>query len=264
MCPRRNIVAHRRTGNLPSLDLAPPPHAGLSYTQSNAIMWHDPAVGITTSGSEITYLANQGSSGSAQDVQQTVSSKRPTYNASDANFNGNPTMSFDKSAFQLLEQVGTLPAAPTHAEVFLVAKGNSDPAASGAGAPFHLSNVNRPAQIPFTNGIIYVTFFQPSQLGTVNPSDSLASPFIYNESVETGMSLDANLHIHLNGSQIYALTNTNIAGGWQDPFWIGRGNHPSADRYWDGEIAELITFPHILSPTDKADVTDWLQTKHAL
>ena len=126
--PRRNVPLLRRHQTFATGESTPLP-AGYIYLASNTLIWLTAGVGVTTSGSKVSYLANQGSSGSAQDVQQTTDADRPDYNASDADFNDCPTITFDENVQESLVQVGTLPAAPSAAEIFLVAKANSDPIA---------------------------------------------------------------------------------------------------------------------------------------
>ena len=102
---------------------------------------------------------------------------------------------------------------------------------------------------------------QGAQLATVDPTDDLSQPFLYNEYITSGVS---GVHtVNLNGSQIWTRT-ANITTAWSDPFELGHGLHPSADRYWDGKIAELAVVPSVASAGDRADVVAYLTAKYDL
>lgn len=215
-------------------------------------------VGVTTAGSAVTTWANQGSTGSLQDVTQGTAANRPTLVAADAQFNGYNSISFDGDD----HLAGTGFAAGATLEAFVVARMNADPAASGAtsgflglGTPTHLQNY------PWSSdGVIYDGMLCGSTnfRNTGNPTTSLATTHCYNV-----VSTASEWTSFINGSQHFT-TGTNTAGfatSLQN-FLIG-ASPPAAILYnCAGKIALVTLFGTKLSNNYKLIMKTHISAKY--
>jgi hypothetical protein len=88
------------------------------------VLWLRADLGITEAGSGVSVWADQ--SGNGNDFVQGTDSARPPYTASDPDFNGHPSLSFDGSADHLvIDTLGSLSSASANHSLFAVLKSDT-------------------------------------------------------------------------------------------------------------------------------------------
>ena len=180
---------------------------------------------------------------------QATSTAQPIYASSV--LNGFNVVRFDGTSDWLS---GSMVTGESAYSMFAVVKVNADPAASQARSGcWDFSSAEFVSHYPFTNGIIYDNFASSVRHTTVNPAPSLASWRIYNADSAAG-----NWTSRLDGTQLFT-TATNTVG-MPSSYAIGRGE----DRWLDGDIAEFIVVPSVLSLSDRQKVEGYLAWKWGL
>ncbi|HNC56658.1 MAG TPA: phage tail protein [Leptospiraceae bacterium] len=147
----------------------------------------------------------------------------------------------------------------TEGEIFIIMKAASDPATSNIKGNYGVfgSDTTQIQHVPFTDGTIYDGFGSTARKNTGNPTNNLASFFLYN------VSTKANLFtVRINGSQHYT-TNTNTVGWTTTPRLGGQaGNFSSAG--FDGYIAAIIIYNRVLNSSERAAVRAYCAAKYSV
>lgn len=230
-------------------------HPGLAFVQANAGIWLSADTGITITGSGVSLWENQGSYGSGCDVAQSTDSERPSFNVSDANFNDQPSITFDASTNEHLSNGTGLPSAPDDGTLFVVARCVGDPGSTTTAGMFRLSASSSTQLVTFADGNIYSTFLATGGTGDRgDPTDDLENAFYYYE-VRGGTTND----LDINTTNLYSVGG-NYIPTWNDPFLVGSTR--VADRPFDGDIAEYIFIPLEVLGDDKENVRDYLDQKY--
>lgn len=143
----------------------------------------------------------------------------------------------------------------TEGEVYLVGKLVADPPADSAdsGLWYMGSAVGGAVNthFPFTDGVIYDQFGTDTRKTTVNPTDSLASTFIYNVVSKSGEWTS-----RLNGTQIFTTAINTV--GWSTAPKIGSGSSSFA---YDGYMFEVAILSVERTSGERAAIISDLSTK---
>ena len=207
---------------------------------------------VTESGGLVTSWNNQGLDDHFHSHTAT-GTQRPTYNATDANFNSEPSLTFNGTS-NFVADTSFNSTGLTEAELFLVGKIDNDPPAASAQSGISLFGSGTTSHFPFTNSSIFESFGTTLRKSVGNPTDSLASPFIYNIISQSG-EFTANI----NGSQIFT-TATNTVG-WNVGF-TRIGVSSGGSIFYDGEMVTWIVFDFILSGEQRSELYTALESKY--
>lgn len=202
------------------------------------------------------------SSGNDINAIQGTAENKPVYKINIVN--GLPVVRFNGTS-SYMSFASNFMSVYTAANVFIVAKGASDPPTSEfhAGHSFYCSDgegsvANGGSHLPYLDGNIYDTFGTTVRKTVGNPTQSLANWCIY-----TVTSAANNWKAHLNGTQIYA-TATNSTEFSVTPR-IGESGYNATgtipDYFYDGDIGEIILYADAKSDIDRAKVIAYLGTK---
>jgi hypothetical protein len=191
-------------------------------------------------------------SGNGQDgPSHWSSSVKPKYKTAANGINGKPTLWFDGIDDQLT-YFADIFSGVTAATAFIVGRMENDPPGSVNRTGFwHFGSANSNVQIPYTDGVIYDDFCSTARKDTVNPVDSMASPYVY--SVVSGPGDWRN---YLNGTLLYS-TATNTFGA-KASCDIGVSPNP---RAYHGHWGELIIYSRVLTEPERVAVETYLEDK---
>lgn len=179
-------------------------------------------------------------SGNGRHMTQSDAAKRPLYKVNI--INGKPALLFDSVDDRLT--MANVMSALTQGEIFIVLDLASDPPAGGKDGLWKMDTASQTSNVPFSStGVIFDAWGSTARKTTVNPTDSMASPCLYNVS-----SKASEWTSRLNGAQIFQ-TLVNTVGFGTAPE-IGRGTG-GGDNFLDGYCAEIRIFDHVLSGGDR-------------
>ncbi len=150
----------------------------------------------------------------------------------------------------------TIGTALTAGEIFVVAQRSVDVPLVDSESGFLLfgSDAVNASYIPYTDGTIYDGWGSTVRKATVNPTPSLASPFLYSVTSKAG-----GWTSRLNGVQIYTTATNTVGWVSTKKLWSGGGS-----SHLIGKIAEAIMFKAELSASDRALVVAYLKSRYAI
>ncbi|MDQ3640479.1 MAG: hypothetical protein M3450_03125, partial [Actinomycetota bacterium] len=233
--------------------------------QRFAYDWANPTVNgvsdprLWLRGDEITGLASGDPvaswldrSGHHNDGSQGTAARRPTWHS--GVINGHPVVRFVGTENDWLD-LPDFASAFTEAEVFCVVKVVADPP-GGVGNTSGLWRFGSSGSLthyPWTNGNVYDDCASTTRRDAGNPAPSLASWRTLNISSKAGEWI-----YRLDGTTL--LTDATNTVGWSPAPLLGTSD---AANYWlDGDVAELIIFPRVLTTSERTAVQDYLNTRY--
>jgi hypothetical protein len=213
-------------------------------------LWLNASVGVTNDSSGlVSGWADQ--SGNSNYASQSSGSHQPTIvsNAID----GNPVIQFNGSnAYLNLPDV--LPStAATQGEAFAVVKVTQDPATGDHQALWSFGSANGNESYPDSKEGIRDSFGSQLQQWLGMPVQPLTNYHIYDVSTVTN-----DWAARVNAVLIYE-TNNNPVGFRSDPKLGYNGN-----GYFAGELAEILVYNHVLTPTDRDTVGYYFNARYGL
>jgi hypothetical protein len=217
-------------------------------------MWMRADRGISLNAGNVSAWNDQ-SSNARHATQGTAGAQPPWRSGSHASaINGRPVVDFDGTA-DYLAWGNVFTTLTGGGEIFVVARGNNDPPSVGAGALWFLGSDTLTSSVPFTDGVIYDAFGSTARKTTVNPTPSLAQPFIYNVTSVAGQWTS-----RLNGTQIHT-TGTNTVG-WTTAPTLGRGGNITL--FFAGVVAEIIMTAGAMSTASRDSVLRYLRARYGI
>ena len=196
-------------------------------------------------------------SGNGSHATQATTGSKPTFKTNI--INGKPALYFTTDDYLTIPDVlGGIDG--NSAELFAVLKRDVDPPASSADAGIWAlgggaTDDGDQSVIPWTDGNVYDKTLTASRKNTGDPTDSLASPALYNV-ISTGSEWTLNI----NTVQHFT-TGTNLAAAGANAT-IGSDKQHSI--FYKGYFAELIICSAKQSSGDRASMTDALASKWAV
>lgn len=214
---------------------------------------------LITLSSGVSAWGNNGSTGSAADLSQSTSARRPSYTSSNASFGGRPTVDFASASTQYMSTTGA-PTGLSSVEAFLVLNLVADPPASATNAGlwyYSTTSAGSLTYYPFTDGVIYDASLTSARKTTVNPTPSLTSAHLYNV-----VSTSSEWTSFLNGTQLFT-TATNTVG--LSATAIVGTSHPSlTNTYLNGSIAEIAVYDNKISSGDKTNFKRYIAARYGI
>lgn len=184
-----------------------------------------------------------------------LTSVQPKYQTAANGINGKPALWFDGIDDQLTYFEDIL-AGATAATVFVVAKLENDPPSIGLSPRFgfwSFGTAPDPALVPYSDGVIYDEFCSTTRKTTANPSDSMASPFLYNV-----VSGPGDWRNYLNGTLLYSTASNTFGHLTECDIGIARRPGPVALH---GRLGEFLLYDSVLSEGKRLAVQAQLMTK---
>lgn len=215
--------------------------------------WYRADVGLTTvtggtSPTVSTWADQSGANDTQRDLQQATTGKQPTFNASDANYNGMSTISFAVGGPSDLGMRTGLYTPPDSGNIFIV--GNSDGAATNR--TFIDGDSINAYLFRSTSGTA-VQFLRSATLGATVASTS--SPHVY------------CIELNAASSKIFQDSLTASATGdpgTSIPTSLSVGFDSADGRGLNGTIAEIIMYRNILSTQDRTRVMRYLGARYGI
>jgi hypothetical protein len=171
--------------------------------------------------------------------------------------NGLPVVRFDGLyTYMTISQFATF---FTEAEIFAVAKITLDPPVDALRTGWwHMGqSATVSAEFPGTDGVIRDGFGSTTVKGTVNPAQSLTSPFIYNVSSALGRWTN-----RLNGNQLWT-TDSNIVGWHSTTIMLGT-TWAAPVRYMEGVFSRILVYNRVLTNEQRANKLAELKTLYGI
>jgi hypothetical protein len=193
-------------------------------------------------------------SGAGHDASQATGARQPTYNA--RSINGQPTVFFDASvpgAERIMSLAGSLSLSAAH--VFFVAQSVSavPPAAARSGI-WHFGTSGLTSHLPYIDSIIYDDFASNARYTCGAPVAAITSPYCYEVQAS---SVWASF---INGVSQFTNTPNTVA-------WAGSpelGGNTGTGIFFDGHLAELILYDHVLQSGERDAIVFYLNQRYAL
>ena len=192
-------------------------------------------------------------SGNGNNETQTTAIRQPRIVNSGTidKMNSLPTIYFNQTNFTS----NNFLSSATGSTFFAFTAVDNDPPTNTNGAI--LSNYDEPGNanhVPWLDGTIYESFGTNSRKTAGNPTNSLATPYLY--SVK---SLTNDYKVFINNTQFYS-TNSNTVL-FRDNILIGVSTAYGANYYYQGKISELIIYPNY---PDKDGISSNINTKYSI
>ncbi len=145
-------------------------------------------------------------------------------------------------------------------EIFLIVKADFDPGVVGVDGLYRFGSTIDPTEYCAADGTLKETFGLAAQIATgVDPIPALTSWRLYNVSVDASA-----FTIRLDGTQIYttgAHTVGFITGAYPR---IGHSAAGATTSGFVGYIAECLSYPRVLSSSERASVNNYMATRFNL
>ena len=213
-------------------------------------LWLDAsdADSITIVSGKVSQWADK--SGNARHAVQATADNQPVVGSE--TIDGKNTIRFDGSNDYLT--VSSFPTGASAYSMYAVLKVDSDPPAEAqSGFLTFDGDSSLVSHYPYTDSKVYSDFATTIRKTVGNPSPSLTSAHLLN--FDSAASLWA---CRINGTQIYT-TATNTVGMSSATNDIGRSYY-----YFDGDFAEILIFPSVLSAQNRLIVEGYLAHKWGL
>jgi hypothetical protein len=152
----------------------------------------------------------------------------------------------------------------TSGELFLVIDNDGDPPPSAqTGHPLQMGGAatSSIAHLPFTDSNIYETFGTNTRKTVGNPATSLARGAGVKYAVYNVRSASGAFSAHLDGTQIFT-TATNTVGFSAYGPYVGHANGTTDNRWYDGDVALIAVFDHVLSSGDRTLMHNYINTHY--
>lgn len=212
-------------------------------------------MGVTLSGSDVSTWANMGYKGSAQNLTQAISARRPSYTSSDANFAGNAALIFDASNSESLSGTGYTLAQPV--ELWFIARMDLDPPTlAGRTGSMLFGGPSSVTNYPWTDSVIYEGNLRTAFTTTVNPATSLTTTHCY-----TVLSDSTNWQSYLNGSLLSTKAVSFAFPTSSQSFFVGQSN-PS--YHANGRFAEILLFSATLTAPQRTNLKSYLSNRYGI
>lgn len=214
-------------------------------------LWLDAsdADSITIVSDKVTQWADK--SGNARHAVQATADNQPVVGSE--TIDGKNTIQFDGASDYLT--VSSFPTGASAYSMYAVLKIDNDPPTNATRTGFLTfdGDSSLVAHYPYTDSKVYADFATTARKTVGIPSPSLASAHLLN--FDSAASLWT---CRINGTQIYA-TTTNTVGISSATNYIGKSGN-----YFDGDFAEILIFPSVLSIQNRLIVEGYLAHKWGL
>lgn len=202
------------------------------------------------------------SSGTGNHFANGSTGNQPTYISS--GFGGKPIVRFDGTSdfvtnvnFHFLSSLPAL-------TFFFVHKIDTDPPAIVQSGFTRLGQGSL-SHYPFTDGVIYDTTGSAVRYTTGDPTFDLTRPHIYAVESTSGLwrnSFNGGAFFTFNGANTVAINDATRPNsiGVSDPSTLTGGN----ERFFDGDMAEILIYNTELTATERQDVTEYLLAKWSI
>lgn len=203
--------------------------------------------GITLNGSKVSAWADS-ISGGTHNLTQVTGSKQPTFNASDAAYNNQPSVAFDSASFQWLTSATW--ASSIAAPFSIVVIGNDD----GTAAIQQYTDAEvggSETGIIYNNSGAYDWYS-----GTVRHSAVVASssPKV----IAANFGTSGSIWVNSNSTNATANSGTNALTG------LTLGNSSSGDNELNGKMVELIVFNRALTQAEVNGIQAYATTRYGI
>lgn len=245
-----------------------PPFVGaaafLPTDLANLVLWLRSDLGVTLNGADVSAWADQ--SGEGNDAAQGTASDQPTYNASDAAFNGHPTVPFsgplDQAEFMTVAHDAALGNADDLDMILVV--GGSDFAGNG-------EYFTKWGALGNEWGLVHDTVLRHgprvrNAADTAHATATALAPTLADGTVRiTRTTIDAG------GASVTARADLGTAATAQTGAGVNTGTAPLGlgGRYQDNSwadiiFAEILIFRRILTDAERDQVYAYLSDRYAL
>lgn len=198
-------------------------------------LWLRSDLGITI-GTGVSAWADQ--SGNANNATQGTGSAQPTYNASDANYNGRPTLSFAAASSQMMSLVALFPAQPFTAYVV------GESATTAGNKEFFGDSTNN------------VTLFVSSSVWSIFAGSVVASANgTSTKQAFSGVFNGASSALYINSSASAAASGN---AGASNPAGTEQIGSSGGANFLNGKIAEVIIYNTAHSTTQVSQILRYL------
>lgn len=229
-------------------------------------LWLKGDAGITLSGARVNTWADQ--SGNTNNAIQNTNNRRPTYQTEAINFN--PVVNFDGNNDFLEGNAGG-----ANTTLFMVARSDLTVTSAAAGQTIFTANITNPISDAYFFSIGSVTAAFGNEVITHGLGNSLEyrKALTGNSSIVNVPHLYSTDHnatttdaaIYLDGAQIDNNTaNTFITSQINRPYRIGGNMYVWGGTYFNGQIAEVLSFPTNLTLNDREIVQSYLGIKYGI
>jgi hypothetical protein len=214
-------------------------------------LWLRADLGVTVTGSGVSTWADQSGIGdSNRNHTQSTDAQRPTVNASDAAYNGKPTLSFAAASSQTLVS-GTWSVAPPSSDFTLVIVGNADNAAT---TEIFISDDAAWEWSLFQSTTDILSWFGSAQLNATPITLSAKHVMVMEQNgASSGIYVDSTTvrpeSVGNPGSPAVAVTRLGGQGG---------------ARFLNGKIAEVILYTPRLAAPDLATLLTYIGTRYGI
>jgi len=199
------------------------------------------------------------SSGNGYDLTQTNAVSGPVYKTS--RVKGLPAVNFGTITNNTFFNVPGFITNATHAEIFFVVRQRPDFAASIAQSGFSSTGsdtgANATGHLSYTDGNQYVNFGTTTRKTTTYPKLGFNQWRIVNYSTTTN-----DFTVRLDAVQYYNDATNVVAWGAGTNRWIGHAINSGSNRYFNGDIAEIVLYDSVLSTRDRGQTYAYLYRKY--
>jgi hypothetical protein len=208
--------------------------------------WFEADAGITESGGLVSVWANQATSGSNRDLVQSTGASKPTYTASDSDFNNEPSLS-SSDGWRLMTSASTWSSSVAQPMTFfIVMKG------TGAGTGGYIDTYATGRCGLLSDGGVFETYYGGSYPTHSTTSGTHLVWFTANgASSEIGIDALAGVGASNGTTGLDGLTILSTTGA----------ANPAATGT---KIAALLIYSSALGSSDRGDVLDYLSTKYGV
>lgn len=230
-------------------------------------IWLKADAGVSfNNGSQVTSWTDQ--SGNANNVTQNTNNRRPTYQSNSINFN--PALDFDGANDFLQGNAGF-----SNTTLFMVARSDLNITNATPGQTILTANITNPASDAyfFTLGSVTAAFGNEVITHGLGNSTEYRKVLTGNTTIPNVPHLYSTDHnntirnaaIYFDGSQIDNNTaNTFINSQNNRAFRVGGNLYVWGGIYFNGQIAEILSFPTNLSSTDREIINSYLAIKYGI
>jgi hypothetical protein len=216
-------------------------------------LWLRADLGITLNGGTVSAWADQSGTGdSNKNCTQGTAANQPTYNASDAGYNGKPTLSFDGTNDFMVSAVWSV--APTTVGTVLAV---CECASSGTRIIFCFASAGGSGEL-YANGggATDLHYYQGADISLAGEADITAKHVyqIDRNGASTAYYQDA----------LTALGSGNAGSGALDRVILGSNDPSAPSNPLQGKIAEVISYNRIITTAERSRVMSYLGARYGV
>ncbi len=240
---------------------------GPGGVSTNLGLWLKANAGVTTAGSNVTLWEDQANT---NDATQATTALQPTLQAGDmqsANFN--PVASFDG----IDDEMSGIAGANSEAYYLVILPNTEINATLGGQVPFGFECT--PCGITGGLGIGDATTSTANEVLSHNVGDPILDYVSWQNSatdaypaqlplVLTALDNAVDMDIYANGLQVSNSNSGAFVNFTDEPYFLGRRNSALAPAYFDGMIAEVISYDGTLAGTDHQQILSYLALKYGV